>query len=423
LKTNASWFERAQAVIPGGVDSPVRSFRSVGGVPYTVVSGDGAYVCDVEGTRYLDYVQSYGASLLGHASEFVVEAVRAQAGLGTTFGAPTPGEVILAELMTARVRGLEQVRLVSSGTEAVMSAVRLARGYTGRDRILKFDGCYHGHSDALLVAGGSGVAQMGLPDSAGVTSGAVRDTLVAPYNEVPALDESVAAVLVEPVAANMNLVAPTSTFLSDLRAECDRVGALLIFDEVITGFRLSMGGAEEFFGVTPDLWTFGKVIGGGLPVGAFGGSREILSALAPEGPVYQAGTLSGNPLATAAGAAVLEHVTADDLALLAGRVKNFAADLEGAIGESGLYARVPQVGSLLGLYLSESEFEAPRNFAESKALSENGLYAAFFHAMLERGIAFAPGAYEIVFVSLAHDETDLERTVSAAAEAAKDVVG
>jgi glutamate-1-semialdehyde 2,1-aminomutase len=392
-------------------------------VPYTVVSGDGAYVCDVEGTRYLDYVQSYGASLLGHASEFVVEAVRAQAGLGTTFGAPTPGEVILAELMTARVRGLEQVRLVSSGTEAVMSAVRLARGYTGRDRILKFDGCYHGHSDALLVAGGSGVAQMGLPDSAGVTSGAVCDTLVAPYNEVPALDESVAAVLVEPVAANMNLVAPTSTFLSDLRAECDRVGALLIFDEVITGFRLSMGGAEEFFGVTPDLWTFGKVIGGGLPVGAFGGSREILSALAPEGPVYQAGTLSGNPLATAAGAAVLEHVTADDLALLAGRVKNFAADLEGAIGESGLYARVPQVGSLLGLYLSESEFEAPRNFAESKALSENGLYAAFFHAMLERGIAFAPGAYEIVFVSLAHDVTDLERTVSAAAEAAKDVVG
>jgi glutamate-1-semialdehyde 2,1-aminomutase len=421
LSSNEAWFDRAQVVIPGGVDSPVRSFRSVGGTPYTVVSGEGAHVTDVEGNRYLDYVQSYGASLLGHAHPVIVETLRAAAGKGTTFGAPTPGEVLLAEAITSRVHGLEQVRLVSSGTEAVMSAVRLARGYTGRDKIVKFDGCYHGHSDALLVAGGSGVAQMGLPGSAGVTAGSVADTIVAPYNEVPTLDESVAAVLVEPVAANMNLVAPTSTFLSDLRVECDRVGALLIFDEVITGFRLALGGAQEFFGVTPDLWTFGKVIGGGLPVGAFGGSRQVLASLAPLGPVYQAGTLSGNPLATAAGVAVLEHVTIDELALLAGRVKNFAADLESAIREAGLFALAPNVGSLMGLYLSDAEVTAPRNFAEAKVLNENGLYKKFFHAMLDRGVALAPGAYEILFVSLAHSVDDLERTVAIAGEAAKAV--
>jgi glutamate-1-semialdehyde 2,1-aminomutase len=422
LSENEAWFDRAQAVIPGGVDSPVRSFRSVGGLPYTVASGRGAYVTDVEGAMYLDYVQSYGASLLGHADPLVVEAIRDAAEKGTTFGAPTPGEVLLAEAMVERVRGLEQVRLVSSGTEAVMSAVRLARGYTKRDKIVKFDGCYHGHSDALLVAGGSGVAQMGLPGSAGVTEGAVADTIVAPYNEVPTLDESVAAVLVEPVAANMNLVAPRPGFLEGLRAECDRVGALLIFDEVITGFRLSQGGAEEYFSVTPDLWCFGKVIGGGLPVGAFGGSKWILSSLAPLGPVYQAGTLSGNPLATAAGVAVLNHVTIDELALLAGRVRNFATDLEMAIRDAGLFALTPNVGPLMGLYLSRGEVSAPTNFTEAKVLNENGLYAKFFHAMLDRGVALAPGAYEIMFTSMSHTPDDLERTVSIAADAAKEVL-
>ncbi len=421
MSSNQAWFERAQAVIPGGVDSPVRSFRSVGGTPYTVASGRGAYVTDVEGNEYLDYVQSYGASLLGHAHPVVVDVVRDAAIKGTTFGAPTPGEVLLAEAMVSRVRGLEQVRLVSSGTEAVMSAVRLARGYTGRDKIVKFDGCYHGHSDALLVAGGSGVAQMGLPGSAGVTAGAVADTIVAPYNEVPTLNDSIAAVLVEPVAANMNLVAPNPGFLADLRAECDRVGALLIFDEVITGFRLAIGGAEEFFSVTPDLWSFGKVIGGGLPVGAFGGSKKVLASLAPLGPVYQAGTLSGNPLATAAGVAVLDHVTIDDLALLAGRVKNFAADLETAFRDAGIYALAPNVGALMGLYLSEGEATVPRNFAEAKVLNENGLYKRFFHAMLSRGVALAPGAYEIFFISLAHTVAELERTVSIAADAAKEM--
>jgi glutamate-1-semialdehyde 2,1-aminomutase len=422
LSENDAWFDRAQAVIPGGVDSPVRSFRSVGGVPYTVASGRGAYVTDVDGTTYLDYVQSYGASLLGHAHPLVVEAIRDAAEKGSTFGAPTPGEVLLAEAMVERVKGLEQVRLVSSGTEAVMSAVRLARGYTKRDKIVKFDGCYHGHSDALLVAGGSGVAQMGLPGSAGVTEGAVADTIVAPYNEVPTLDESIAAVLVEPVAANMNLVAPRPGFLEGLRAECDRVGALLIFDEVITGFRLSQGGAEEFFSVTPDLWCFGKVIGGGLPVGAFGGSKWILSSLAPLGPVYQAGTLSGNPLATAAGVTVLNRVTIDELALLAGRVRNFATDLEAAIRDVGLFALTPNVGPLMGLYLARDEVRVPTNFAEAKVLNENGLYAKFFHAMLDRGVALAPGAYEILFTSLSHTDEDLERTVSIAADAAKEVL-
>ena len=416
---NEAWFARAQKVLPGGVDSPVRSFRSVGGTPYTVARGRGAYVEDVEGTRYLDFVQSYGASLLGHAHPAVVSALREAVGEGTTFGAPTPGEVALAEIMTSRVAGLEQLRLVSSGTEALMSAVRLARGVTGRDKIVKFDGCYHGHSDALLVAGGSGVAQMGLPGSAGVTAGAVKDTIVAPYNEIPTLDETVAAVLVEPVAANMNLVAPSDAFIHGLRAECTRVGALLIFDEVITGFRLAFAGAEEYFDVTPDLWCFGKVIGGGLPVGAFGGSRELMSSLAPLGPVYQAGTLSGNPLATAAGTTVLNLVTPKDYEDLSQRVGTFAANLETAIASGGLVARCPTQGPLMGLYLSRDPFVAPTNFDEAKVLCDNGLYRAFFHAMLDRGVALAPGAYEILFVSLAHSDEDLSDTVRKAAEAAE----
>ncbi len=410
---NQEWFDRALRVIPGGVDSPVRSFRAVGGTPYTVVRGQGAYVEDVEGRRYLDFVQSYGASLLGHAHPAVVEVLREAVSKGTTFGAPTPGEVILAELMTDRVPGLEQLRLVSSGTEAVMSAVRVARGFTGRDKVVKFDGCYHGHSDGLLVAGGSGVAQLGLPGSAGVTAGAVADTIVAPYNVVPTLDETIAAVLVEPVAANMNIVAPHDGFLRALRAECDRVGALLIFDEVITGFRLDYAGAETFFGVTPDLYCFGKVIGGGLPVGAFGGSAEVLRALAPSGPVYQAGTLSGNPLATAAGAAVLRHVTPQDYLDLSDRVARFATGLESAVRSAGLHAVVPVQGPLLGLYLSTEETAAPRNIVEARTLCDNGLYAPFFHAMLDQGVALAPGAYEIMFVSLAHTEADLERCIEA----------
>jgi len=417
--SNKEWFERAQAVIPGGVDSPVRSFSSVGGTPYTVVSGNGAYVTDVEGKTYIDFVQSYGASILGHAHPEVVRALQVGATRGTTFGAPTQEEVILAEKIVGRIDGLEQIRFVSSGTEAVMSAVRLARGYTNRSKILKFDGCYHGHSDGLLVAGGSGVAEMGIAGSAGVTEGAIADTMVAPYNVVPKLDDSVACVLVEPVAANMNIVAPTEGFLQGLRDECDRVSALLIFDEVITGFRLSHGSAQDFFGVKPDIWCFGKIIGGGLPVGAFGASKKILSVLAPNGPVYQAGTLSGNPLAMSAGATVLDLVSASDIAALSATVSKFAADLNAAITAGGLFAQTPVQGPLMGLYLSKTAFDAPRNIAEANVICGNGVYGKFFHEMLTRGVAMAPGAYEIMFVSLAHSNEDLARTCEIAGEAAR----
>ncbi len=422
--SNAEWFERALRVIPGGVDSPVRSFASVGGTPYTVVSGEGAYVTDAEGTRYIDMVQSYGAVLLGHAHPAVTSAVTAAAARGTTFGAPTPGEVLLAEAICARMPGCEQVRLVSSGTEAAMSAVRLARGITGRDRVVKFDGCYHGHSDGLLAGGGSGVAMLGLPGSAGVSAGAVADTEVVPYNVVPVLDERVACVIVEPVAANMNLVTPGPGFLEGLRAACDAAGALLIFDEVITGFRLGPDGATGWSGVRPDLWCFGKVIGGGLPVGAFGGSRDLLSGLAPGGPVYQAGTLSGNPLATAAGLAVLHEVGPADYEALSARVAVFAKELESAIATGGLSVAAPAVGPLVGLFVapaSDGPLVPPTDYVTSRAVAGNGVYPRFFHAMLRRGVALAPGPYEVLFPGLAHDEAVLGRVVEAAADAANEV--
>jgi glutamate-1-semialdehyde 2,1-aminomutase len=424
VTTNADWFARAQRVIPGGVDSPVRSFASVGGTPYTVISGQGPYVVDAEGTRYIDLVQSYGAVLLGHAHPVVTAAIGAAASAGTTFGAPTPGEVLLAETICARVPGCEQVRLVSSGTEAAMSAVRLARGVTGRDRVVKFDGCYHGHSDGLLAGGGSGVATLGLPGSAGVPSGAVADTVVAPYNVVPELDGTVACVIVEAVAANMNLVLPAPGFLAGLRAACDAAGALLIFDEVITGFRLGPGGATAWSGVTPDLWCFGKVIGGGLPVGAFGGRADLLAALAPGGPVYQAGTLSGNPLATAAGLAVLDEVGPSDYDELGARVGVFAKELESAVTAGGLAVAVPSVGPLLGLFLapaSAGPISAPTDYVSARDLAGDGVYRSFFHAMLRRGVALAPGPYEVLFPGLSHDDAVLARVVEAAGEAAAEV--
>ncbi len=422
--SNAEWFARARRVIPGGVDSPVRSFASVGGMPYTVVAGDGAFVRDAEGTRYIDLVQSYGAVLLGHAHPVVTAAVAEAASRGTTFGAPTPGEVLLAEAICDRVQGCEQVRLVSSGTEAAMSAVRLARGATGRDRIVKFDGCYHGHSDSLLAGGGSGLAMLGLPGSAGVPAGAVADTLVVPYNVVPGLDARVACVIVEPVAANMNLVPPVRGFLEGLRRACDAVGALLVFDEVISGFRLGPGGATAWSGVTPDLWCFGKVIGGGLPVGAFGGRRDVMGELAPSGPVYQAGTLSGNPLATAAGLAVLDHVSTNDYVGLAERAATLAAGLEAAVSAAGLRVVCPAVGPLVGLFLSapgDGGLDAPTDYVGARASAGDGTYRRFFHAMLRRGVALAPGPYEVMFPGLAHDERILSDVVEVAAEAALDV--
>jgi glutamate-1-semialdehyde 2,1-aminomutase len=416
--TNESLFERGLAVIPGGVNSPVRAFRSVGGTPYFVARAEGARVYDVEGGEYLDYVQSYGASILGHAHPVLVEAVREAALRGTTYGAPTEGEVRLAEEIVASVPGLEQVRLTSSGTEAAMSAVRLARGVTGREKVVKFAGCYHGHSDALLAAGGSGIANQGISGSAGVTKGAVADTVVAPFNVVPEIGDDVAVVCVEPVAANMGLVEAAPGFLQGLRDACDAAGALLLFDEVITGFRIDRGGAAARFGVQPDVWCFGKVIGGGLPVGAFGASAEVMSQLAPLGPVYQAGTLSGNPLATAAGLAVLGELDADAYSRLEATATSLQEGLAAALADAGLEAQVPRVGPLVGLHFSPTPV---RDYDEARAGADTGLYRLFFRAMLDRGVAMAPGPYEALFPSLAHTGDDISRTVELAAEAAREV--
>jgi glutamate-1-semialdehyde 2,1-aminomutase len=417
---NRSLWERACRVTPGGVNSPVRAFKSVGGEPYFVTRGEGAYVWDANGTRYLDYVQSYGASILGHAHPRVVEAVQRAAAEGTTFGAPTPGEVLLAEEICARVPGCDLVRLVSSGTEAAMSAVRLARGATGRDRVVLFAGCYHGHSDGLLAGGGSGVATLGLPASAGVARGAVAETLVAPYNVVPEIGSDVAAVIVEPIAANMGLVLPAPGFLAGLREACDRAGALLIFDEVITGFRVARGGASTLLGVTPDLWCFGKVVGGGLPLAAFGGRRDVMEQLAPIGPVYQAGTLSGNPVATAAGLAVLsllDDAAYDALSVFARRL---ATGLSAAAIEVGLEAQVPVAGPLVGIFFGMAPV---RDYDGARASAATGLYPPIMHGLLSRAVAIAPGAYEVIFPSLAHGDLELATTLAAFAEAASQALG
>ncbi|MCU1486255.1 MAG: glutamate-semialdehyde -aminomutase [Actinomycetia bacterium] len=416
--SNDELFKRASEVIPGGVSSPVRAFRSVGGTPYFVASAKGSTVTDVEGRTYVDYVQSYGASILGHAHPVVTEAVAKAAAEGTTYGAPTEREVLLAEQIIDRVPGVEMVRLVSSGTEAAMSAVRLARGATGRDKILKFAGCYHGHSDSLLAAGGSGIAQQGISGSAGVTLGSVADTIVAPYNVVPEIGDDVAVVCVEAIAGNMGLVLPEPGFLEGLRAACDRAGALLLFDEVITGFRVGVGGATQRFGVRPDLWCFGKVIGGGLPVGAFAGRRDLMEHLAPLGEVYQAGTLSGNPVATAAGLAVLAELDAGAYEELEATATALADGLEEAITSAGVAVQVPRGGTLVGLHFSDTPVH---DYDEAKVGADTGRYTTFFHAMLDQGIALAPGAYEALFPSLAHSRADIERTIDAAASAARDV--
>jgi len=413
---NESLFERACRVTPGGVNSPVRAFRAVGGSPYFVTRGEGAYVWDADGNRYVDYVQSYGASIVGHAHPKVVEAVQRAAAQGTTFGAPTPGEVLLAEEICSRVPGCDEVRLVSSGTEAAMSAMRLARGVTGRDRVVVFSGCYHGHSDGLLAGGGSGVATLGLPASAGVAKAAVADTLVAPYNVVPPIDASVAAVIVEPIAANMGLVAPAAGFLQGLRDACTRAGALLVFDEVITGFRVGRGGASTLLGVTPDLWCFGKVVGGGLPLAGFGGRRELMEDLAPIGPVYQAGTLSGNPVATAAGLAVLSLLDDDAYARLALWAGSLGAALAAGAADAGLDVQVPVVGPLVGVFFARS---GVHDYQGARASAATGLYPAVMHGLLSRSVAIAPGPYEVLFPSLAHGAAELEATAAAFAEVAE----
>jgi glutamate-1-semialdehyde 2,1-aminomutase len=420
MSTNAELFERSCQVIPGGVNSSIRAFKAVGGTPYIVERAQGPYIWDVEGRRYIDLVQSYGAIILGHAHPAITAAVTAAAANGTSYGAPTPGEMLLAEAMTQRVGSCDMVRLMNSGTEATSTAVRLARGYTGRDRLVIFHGNFHGATDALLAAGGSGVATLGLPGTAGVPASAVANTLVVPYNVVPQLDDQVAAVIVEPVAANMGVVAPADGFLQGLRAECDRVGALLVFDEVITGFRLGHGGAQAMYGVNPDLTTFGKVIGGGLPIGAVGGRRQIMETLSPLGPVFHAGTLAGNPLATAAGRAALDELTDDVYALLGSRAERLSSMLADAFAFAGLPAKFPLVGTLVGMYFGDGE--APVNFVDAKTTDER-VYRTFFHAMLDEGVALAPGAYETLFVGLGHTDEVLDAIDSAARRAASATAG
>jgi glutamate-1-semialdehyde 2,1-aminomutase len=418
VPSNDDLFERSTRAIPGGVNSSIRAFRAVGGRPYVVARAEGPYVWDVEGTRYIDLVQSYGAVILGHAHPAITQAVAAAAADGTSFGAPTPREMKLAEAIIARVPSCDRVRLMNSGTEATSTAVRLARGYTGRDRIVTFHGNFHGATDALLAAGGSGVATLGLPGTAGVPAGAVAETLVVPYNRVPRLDEGVAAVIVEPVAANMGVVPPQPGFLAGLRAECDRVGALLIFDEVITGFRLDTGGAQAKYDVHPDVTTFGKVIGGGLPIGAVGGRRDVMETLTPLGTVFHAGTLAGNPLATAAGLAALDQLVPDVYIELAARARRLASVLREACAGTGFPAQFPVVGTLVGMVCDEGP--APTDFDGAKRTDERA-YAAFFQAMLAEGVAMAPGAYEAIFVGLGHDDAVLdeigERATRAAAAA------
>jgi len=424
--TNESLFERAQRVIPGGVNSPVRAFRAVGGTPRFIARAEGACLFDAEGTRYIDYIGSWGPMILGHGHPAVLEAVQKAARDGLSFGAPTEREIELAEEILKLVPGIEQVRLVSSGTEAAMSALRLARGATGRNRIVKFEGCYHGHADALLVKAGSGLATFGNPTSAGVPADVVHHTLVLEYNNLAQLDEAfalhgrdIACAIVEPIAGNMNFVRAAVPFMRRLRELCTQHGALLVFDEVMTGFRVALGGAQSLYaaaipGFAPDMSVFGKVIGGGMPLAAFGAKRAVMQQLAPLGPVYQAGTLSGNPVATACGLATLKAIQAPGFFdTLARRTRMLVEGLLGAARDAGVAMSGDCEGGMFGFFFGD---RLPQNYAEVMA-TDRDRFNRFFHGMLDRGVYLAPALYEAGFVSAAHSEADIAATVAAAREA------
>ena len=414
-------FERAKAVIPGGVNSPVRAFKGVGGSPVFVREASGCRFTDLDGNSYVDYVMSWGPLILGHADPDVLAAIGAAAARGTSYGAPTEAESELAELVIAMVPSVEKVRFCSSGTEATMSALRLARGFTGRDKVVKFAGCYHGHGDSFLISAGSGALTMGTPDSPGITHGTARDTIVLPYNDVDAVrtafaaePTAIACVIVEPYVGNMGLVLPKPGYLAALRALCTEYGALLIFDEVMTGFRVAPGGVQEREGVLPDLTTLGKVIGGGLPVGAFGGRAEIMEKLSPLGAIYQAGTLSGNPLAMAAGIATLKALRRPGAyARLDAAGARFTEGMDDLFGRYAIPHQSAHRGSMVGFFFTAE----PVTDLTSAKTADTAFYAQFFHAMLDRGVYFAPSQFEAGFLSLAHDDAAIDETIRAAEDA------
>jgi glutamate-1-semialdehyde 2,1-aminomutase len=432
----SSLFERAEKVLPGGVNSPVRAFRGVGGQPVFVRSAQGAYLEGEDGRRYVDYIGGYGPHILGHRHPTIVAAVQEALGRGTAFGAPTLAEVEIAEVIVSALPSVEMVRLVCSGTEATMSALRLARAATGRNRFLKFEGCYHGHADPFLIAAGSGAATIGVPSSPGVPDAVVADTLLAPYNDLEAVERlfrregnGIAAVIVEPIAGNMNLVPPVPGFLEGLRALCDRHGSLLIFDEVMTGFRVAWGGAQNPLGIRPDLTTLGKVIGGGLPLAAYAGPRDLMKRIAPSGPVYQAGTLSGNPLAVAAGRAALEELGKDDpcpYEILEKTGARLAQGIEEAGRRHGIPCRVERRGSMLGLFFTSE----PVRRLEDVHATDRQCFSRVFHKLLDRGVHLPPSAYEAMFLSTAHGDAEITATLEAfdaafasESEALEDTVG
>jgi glutamate-1-semialdehyde 2,1-aminomutase len=419
IERSTELFARAQKAIPGGVNSPVRAFRAVGGTPLFIARAQGPHIWDVDGNRYLDYVGSWGPMILGHAEPSVVEAVKKAVERGMSYGAPTEGEVRLAEMIQKRVPSIEKLRLVSSGTEATMSAIRAARGFTKRDAIVKFDGCYHGHADFLLSKAGSGLATFGLPDSAGVPVDFSKHTLTLPYNDLTALRElfgargkEIACVIIEPVIGNSGCIPPEPGFLEGLRELTKHYGTVLIFDEVMTGFRVHMAGAQGLFGITPDLTTFGKIVGGGMPLGAYGGRSEIMDLIAPSGPIYQAGTLSGNPCAVAAGMATLAQLaTSDVYRRLELSSKKLQDGLQAALDETHTNGVIQRVGSMFTLFFNDGS--PVKSFADAKKC-DHDKFKRYFHAMLERGIYLPPSGYEAAFVSVVHSDDDIERTVEAA---------